>query len=158
MSSQEVTAELDHERGREENQQSSVTENEEEFKGPKFYPPVYRRRYAAVCELVKRHQAKKVLIYIFTCGMCVLPNILCSLFSGARRIEMAGGRGWQRSGSQGLSSPALLLPYPFIGDQGFNNNFLLSWKSWFMCQSRSVPFSWTGFPKCPSPISLLSRH
>ena len=40
---------------------SSVTENEEAFKGPKFDPPVYRRRYAAVCELVKKHQAKKVL-------------------------------------------------------------------------------------------------
>ena len=40
---------------------SSVTENEEAFKGPKFDPPVYRRRYAAVCELVKKYQAKKVL-------------------------------------------------------------------------------------------------
>lgn len=59
MSSQAVTAELDRERG-EERQQSSVTENEEEFKGPRFYPPVYRRRYAAVSELVKKHQAKRV--------------------------------------------------------------------------------------------------
>ena len=31
------------------------------FKGPKFDPPVYRQRYAAVCELVKKQQAKKVL-------------------------------------------------------------------------------------------------
>ena len=48
----------------EEKQQSSVTENEEELRegGPKFYPPVYRQRYAAVCELVKKHQAKKVSI------------------------------------------------------------------------------------------------
>ena len=37
------------------------TEAEEAFQGPKFDPPVYRRRYAAVCELVKKHQAKKVL-------------------------------------------------------------------------------------------------
>lgn len=59
MSSQAVTAELDRERS-EERQQSSVTENEEEFKGPRFYPPVYRRRYAAVSELVKKHQAKRV--------------------------------------------------------------------------------------------------
>lgn len=60
MSSQELTAELEGERIREEKQQSSVTENEEQFKGPRFYPPVYRRRYAAVCELVKKHQAKRV--------------------------------------------------------------------------------------------------
>ena len=60
MSSQEMTAELEGERIREEKQQSSVTENEEQFKGPRFYPPVYRRRYAAVCELVKKHQAKRV--------------------------------------------------------------------------------------------------
>ena len=38
-----------------------LTEDEEAFKGPKFYPPVYRRRYAAVCELAKKHQAKKVM-------------------------------------------------------------------------------------------------
>ena len=86
MNSQEVTAELDHERGKEENQQSSVTENEEEFKGPKFYPPVYRRRYAAVCELVKRHQAKKVLLYIFTyiieCAFCPIYFVLCSVVVG----------------------------------------------------------------------------
>lgn len=37
------------------------TENEGTFKGPKFDPPVYRQRYAAVCELVKKQQAKKVL-------------------------------------------------------------------------------------------------
>lgn len=37
------------------------TENEGTFKGPKFDPPVYRQRYAAVCELVKKRQAKKVL-------------------------------------------------------------------------------------------------
>ena len=60
MSSQEVTSELEGERIREEKQQSSVTENEEQFKGPRFYPPVYRRRYAAVCELVKKRQAKRV--------------------------------------------------------------------------------------------------
>ena len=70
------------------------------------------------------------------------------------------GEGWGGGGGsgQGHRVSALLLPYPFIGDQGFNNNFLLSWKSWFICQSRSVPFSWTGFPKCPFPISLLSHH
>lgn len=60
MSAQEMTAELDGKRSREEKQQSSVTENEEQFKGPRFYPPVYRRRYAAVSELVKKHQAKRV--------------------------------------------------------------------------------------------------
>lgn len=42
----------------------SLTEDEETFKGPTFCPPVYRRRYAAVCELVKKHQAKKVLFII----------------------------------------------------------------------------------------------
>ena len=36
------------------------TEADEAFQGPRFDPPVYRRRYAAVCELVKKHQAKKV--------------------------------------------------------------------------------------------------
>lgn len=64
MSAQEATAasaELDHEReDTEKKQQPLVTENEEAFKGPRFNPPVYRRRYAAVCELVKKHQAKKV--------------------------------------------------------------------------------------------------
>ena len=65
MSSQEVTSELEGEHIREEKQQSSVTENEEQFKGPRFYPPVYRRRYAAVCELVKKHQAKRVRYMLY---------------------------------------------------------------------------------------------
>ena len=55
-----MAAELEGEDILEEKRQSSVTENEEQFKGPRFYPPVYRRRYAAVCELVKKHQAKRV--------------------------------------------------------------------------------------------------
>ena len=44
-------------------EQLPLTEDEETFKGPTFCPPVYRRRYAAVCELVKKHQAKKVLFF-----------------------------------------------------------------------------------------------
>ena len=42
---------------------------------------------------------------------------------------MAGGGGGGGGSGQGHRVSALLLPYPFIGDQGFNNNFLLSWKS-----------------------------
>ena len=67
MSSQERDEHhsADHEHSMQEKQQSSVTKNEEELRegGPKFYPPVYRQRYAAVCELVKKHQAKKVSKY-----------------------------------------------------------------------------------------------
>ena len=44
-----------------EKQPFSSTENEQAFRGPKFSPPVYRRRYAAVCELAKEHQARKVM-------------------------------------------------------------------------------------------------
>ena len=43
-------------------EQLRLTEDEEAFQGPKFYPPVYRRRYAAVCELAKKHHSKKVII------------------------------------------------------------------------------------------------
>ncbi|KAJ7339400.1 Small RNA 2'-O-methyltransferase [Desmophyllum pertusum] len=78
MSAQEATAasaELDHEReDTEKKQQPLVTENEEAFKGPRFNPPVYRRRYAAVCELVKKHQAKKVLD--FGCAEAKLVKVL----------------------------------------------------------------------------------
>ncbi|XP_068740106.1 uncharacterized protein [Montipora capricornis] len=52
------------------------TEAEEAFQGPKFDPPVYRRRYAAVCELVKKHQAKKVLD--FGCAEAKLVKVLTS--------------------------------------------------------------------------------
>ena len=44
-------------------QQPGLTEDEGAFKGPTFYPPVYRRRYAAVFELAKKHQAKKVIFF-----------------------------------------------------------------------------------------------
>ena len=44
-----------------EKQPFSSTENEQAFRGPKFSPPVYRRRYAAVCELAKEHQVRKVM-------------------------------------------------------------------------------------------------
>ena len=43
-------------------EQIQLTEDEETFQGPKFYPPVYRRRYAAVCELANKHHSKKVII------------------------------------------------------------------------------------------------
>ena len=43
-------------------EQTQLTEDEEAFQGPKFYPPVYRRRYAAVCELAKKHHSKKVIV------------------------------------------------------------------------------------------------
>lgn len=52
------------------------TENEGSFKGPKFDPPVYRQRYAAVCELVKERQAKKVLD--FGCAEAKLVKTLIS--------------------------------------------------------------------------------
>ncbi|XP_078382520.1 small RNA 2'-O-methyltransferase-like [Oculina patagonica] len=88
MSSQEVTAELDHESSREEKQHSAVTENEEEFKGPRFYPPVYRRRYAAVCELVKKHKAKKVLD--FGCAEAKLIKSLISQETLTHLEELVG--------------------------------------------------------------------
>ena len=74
MSIQEATADnaglQDETESGVEKQQLPLTEDEEAFKGPKFYPPVYRRRYAAVCELVKKHQAKKVL-FLFK-GKCCM--------------------------------------------------------------------------------------
>lgn len=91
MNSQEMTAaelELEGERIREEKQQSSVTENEEQFKGPRFYPPVYRRRYAAVCELVKKHQAKRVLD--FGCAEAKLVKSLISQETLTHLEEVVG--------------------------------------------------------------------
>lgn len=90
MGSQEMTAELEleGERIREEKQQSSVTENEEQFKGPRFYPPVYRRRYAAVCELVKKHQAKRVLD--FGCAEAKLVKSLISQETLTHLEELVG--------------------------------------------------------------------
>ena len=36
------------------------TEDERQFKGPKFDPPVYRQRYGVVEEMVNKYKAKKV--------------------------------------------------------------------------------------------------
>lgn len=65
-----------------------LTEDEDAFKGPRFYPPVYRRRYAAVCELVKKHQAKKVLD--FGCAEAKLLKVLISQETLSQLEEVVG--------------------------------------------------------------------
>ena len=55
-------------------EQLPLTEDEGTFKGPTFCPPVYRRRYAAVCELVKKYQAKKVPPITQTPSHLVFPS------------------------------------------------------------------------------------
>ncbi|CAH3024563.1 unnamed protein product [Porites evermanni] len=66
----------------------SSTENEQAFRGPKFSPPVYRRRYAAVCELAKEHQARKVLD--FGCAEAKLVKALINQESLTHLEEVVG--------------------------------------------------------------------
>lgn len=69
-------------------QQPTLTEDEGTFKGPTFYPPVYRRRYAAVFELAKKHQAKKILD--FGCAEAKLVKFLISQETLPHMEELVG--------------------------------------------------------------------
>lgn len=69
-------------------EQTQLTEDEEAFQGPKFYPPVYRRRYAAVCELAKKHHSKKVLD--FGCAEAKLVKVLINQESLTQLEEVVG--------------------------------------------------------------------
>ena len=117
-----------------------LTEDEDAFKGPRFYPPVYRRRYAAVCELVKKHQAKKVLLYYSIRYLSLggsrgagVGGLLCELAGGDVPLGLLSPLPYTRPCSAAFCNPILVtlfstcelrqgwhfgLPRFYLGERG----------------------------------------